>query len=89
MVFSSSGQAGIALLLARTSYGAGAAVVIAAALFGLVHFPGGWAYMLVAGIAGLGFGIAYRYGGLLAAVVAHFGLALIHIGLFTYPMLAR
>lgn len=82
-------QAGIAHLLAGTSFGAWAAVGIAAALFGLAHFPGGWGFMLLAGIAGIGYGVAYRYGGLLAAVVAHFGLNLVHLALFTYPMLAR
>lgn len=82
-------QAGIAHLLAGMSFGGWAAVGIAAALFGLAHVPGGWAYMLLAGMAGIGYGVAYRHGGLLAAVAAHFGLNLIHLALFTYPMLAR
>jgi membrane protease YdiL (CAAX protease family) len=82
-------QAGIAHLLAATSFGGGAAVGVAAVLFGLAHFPGGSEYMLLAGLAGIGYGVAYRYGGLLAAVLAHFGLNLIHLALVTYPMLAR
>jgi membrane protease YdiL (CAAX protease family) len=82
-------QAGIARMLAGTSYGAAAAVVIVAALFGLTHFPGGWELVLLSGVAAIGYGVAYRYGGLLAAVGAHFGLNLVHFGLFTYPMLAR
>jgi CAAX protease family protein len=82
-------QGGIARLLPGTAYGSWAALGIAAALFGLAHFPGGWQLMLLAGVAGVGYGIAYRYGGLLAAVIAHFGLNLVHLGLFTYPMLAR
>ena len=44
---------------------------------------------LLAGIAGVGYGLAYRYGGLQAAVVTHFGLNLLHFGLFTYPMFDR
>jgi hypothetical protein len=65
-----------------TSYGAAAAAVIAAALFGLAHVPGGRELVLLSGVAAIGYGVAYRYGGMLAAVGAHFGL-------FTYPMLAR
>ena len=41
-----------------------------------------------ASIAGVGYGLAYRFGGLGAAVATHFGLNLLHFGLFTYPMLA-
>jgi hypothetical protein len=36
----------------------------------------------------VGHGLAYRVGGLQAAVLAHFGLNLAHFTLFTYPMLA-
>jgi uncharacterized protein len=45
--------------------------------------------MPLASLAGIGYGVAYRYGGLLAAVAAHFGLNLVHLGRFTYPMLPR
>jgi membrane protease YdiL (CAAX protease family) len=65
------------------------AIAIAAALFGVVHAGGGLGYVLVAALAGVGYGIAYRYGGLQASVMAHFGLNLVHFSLFTYPMLAR
>ncbi len=44
--------------------------------------------MLLAGIAGVGYGMAYRHGGLAAAVLAHLGLNAAHYGLFTYPMRA-
>lgn len=64
------------------------AVVIAATAFGAVHAAGGLGYVLAAGVAGVGYGLAYRWGGLQAAVVAHFGLNLTHFTLFTYPMLA-
>ena len=64
------------------------AISVAAALFGLAHLAGGWGYVLVAGLAGVGYGIAYRYGGLQASVMAHFSLNLMHFTLFTYPMLA-
>ena len=64
------------------------AIAIAAALFGVVHAAGGFGYVLVAMLAGVGYGIAYRYGGLQASVMAHFRLNLVHFSLFTYPMLA-
>ena len=64
------------------------AIGVAAALFGLAHLAGGWSYVLVAGLAGVGYGIAYRYGGLQASVMAHFSLNLVHFTLFSYPMLA-
>jgi membrane protease YdiL (CAAX protease family) len=44
--------------------------------------------VLLAGLAGVGYGLAYRFGGLGAAIATHFGLNLLHFGLFTYPMLA-
>ncbi|MGH8082007.1 MAG: lysostaphin resistance A-like protein, partial [Lysobacter sp.] len=64
------------------------ATLVAALAFGLVHAAGGWRWVLLAALAGLGYGWAYRKGGLLAAVLAHFGLNLIHFTVFTYPMLA-
>ena len=69
-------------------WGATAALLVAALLFGLAHYAGGWQWMLLAGIAGVGYGMAYRYGGLAAAVLAHLGLNAAHYGLFTYPMRA-
>ncbi|MFY3132830.1 CPBP family intramembrane glutamic endopeptidase [Achromobacter ruhlandii] len=69
-------------------WGATAALLVAALLFGLAHYAGGWQWMLLAGIAGVGYGLAYRHGGLAAAVLAHLGLNAAHYGLFTYPMRA-
>ncbi|MBB1627984.1 CPBP family intramembrane glutamic endopeptidase [Achromobacter sp. UMC71] len=69
-------------------YGAIAALLTAAVLFGLAHYAGGWQWMLLAGIAGVAYGVAYRYGGLTAAALAHLGLNAAHYGLFTYPMRA-
>ncbi len=69
-------------------WGATAALLVAALLFGLAHYAGGWQWMLLAGLAGVGYGMAYRHGGLTAAVLAHLGLNAAHYGLFTYPMRA-
>lgn len=66
------------------------ALVIAAVLFGLVHFGGGWKYALAATIAGLGYGWAYhRTQRVEAAMTVHFGLNATHFLLFTYPALAN
>ncbi|MBC9904339.1 CPBP family intramembrane glutamic endopeptidase [Achromobacter xylosoxidans] len=70
------------------AWGSWAALIIAAALFGLAHYAGGWQWMLLAGLAGAAYGLAYKYGGLAAAVLAHLGLNAAHFGLFTYPMRA-
>ncbi|MGB9092022.1 MAG: CPBP family glutamic-type intramembrane protease, partial [Pseudomonas farsensis] len=56
---------------------------------GLAHAGAGWQWVLLATLAGVGYGLAYRFGGLAAAIATHFGLNLLHFGLFTYPMLAR
>lgn len=63
-------------------------VGITALLFGLAHIGGGWLWVLLAGMAGVGYGLAWRFAGLWAAVLAHFGLNLVHFCLFAYPMLA-
>ena len=80
-------QGGLQRLFTGISHGDTLALGCAAALFGLTHIGGGWQWMLLAGLAGIGYGLAYRQGGLPAAVVTHFGLNLVHFGLFTYPML--
>lgn len=69
-------------------WGATAALLVAALLFGLAHYAGGWQWVLLAGVAGVAYGLAYRHGGLAAAVLAHLGLNAAHYGLFTYPLRA-
>jgi len=66
-----------------------AALSVTALLFGLAHLHGGAAWVGLATLAGVGYGLAYRAGGLPAAVLAHFGLNLVHFGLCSYPMLGR
>lgn len=82
-------QQGISQLLAPVRYHTALATCIAACLFGLAHIAGGWYMVLIAGIAGVGYGIAFRYGGLLAAILAHCGFNTVHFFLFTYPMLSE
>lgn len=81
-------QSGLSQQWRKWRHGPLAAIAVGAALFGLAHAGGGYAYMLLAAIAGVGYGFAYRRGGMLAAVVAHAVFNMIHFGFFTYPMLA-
>ncbi|WP_349970632.1 CPBP family intramembrane glutamic endopeptidase [Pseudomonas caspiana] len=82
-------QGGLQRLLQRLPYASALALCIASLLFGLAHLGGGWQWALLAGIAGMGYGLAYRFGGLQAAVATHFGLNLVHFSLFAYPMFDR
>jgi uncharacterized protein len=81
-------QGGLSRRFKRLPYGENLALMCAALLFGLAHLGAGWQWVLLASIAGVGYGLAYRFGGLSAAIATHFGLNLLHFGLFTYPMLA-
>lgn len=62
------------------------ALVASAVLFGLLHFYGGWTYVILAAVAGLFYGMAYlRTGLLIAPILVHFLLNLTHALLFSYP----
>lgn len=82
-------QGGLTRWLGKQRYGEAVALGAAALLFGLAHFSGGWQWMVLGSIAGVGYGLAYRHGGLPAAVIAHFGLNVLHVFLFSYPMLQQ
>ncbi len=66
------------------------AVLGAAVLFGLAHFGGGVGYVLLATLAGIGYGLAYQISGqrLAAAILSHFALNLVHVVFFSYPAVA-
>jgi len=82
-------QGGLARLLKRAPFHQLLAIILASLIFGVSHLGAGWQWMLLAAMAGVGYGIAYRFGGLPAAVITHFGLNLVHFSLFTYPMFNR
>jgi uncharacterized protein len=67
-----------------------AALLIAAVLFGAAHFAGGPRSIVMATVAGAGYGwVFWRSGNRIeASILAHFLLNTTHILLFTYPMLA-
>ncbi|POZ63012.1 CPBP family intramembrane glutamic endopeptidase [Chromobacterium alticapitis] len=66
-----------------------AALMAASLLFGLVHLAGGWAWMALATLAGIGYGLIYAARRQLwLAALAHLGFNTLHLLLFTYPKLA-
>lgn len=82
-------QQRLAARLAHRRGGTLWAVGAASLLFGLAHAPGGAAYVLVATLAGAGYGWAYaRTGRIEAAIAAHFMLNAVHFMAWSYPRLA-
>lgn len=68
-------------------YGNVLAVVVSSLLFGVAHFAGGGAFVLLASLAGACYGLIYlATGRLYFAVVAHFLFNLYHLIFFTYPL---
>lgn len=82
-------QRELAERLRARRYGPGIAIGVSAVLFGAAHFAGGWKYMLLSTVAGLGYAIAFqRSGRIEMSMLAHFSLNAIHFLLLTYPMAA-
>lgn len=88
MLFRGYIQGGLGRCFKSLPYGQTLALLVASALFGLAHIAGGWQWVLLATIAGAGYGLAYRFGGLGAAIATHSALNLLHFLFFTYPMRA-
>jgi membrane protease YdiL (CAAX protease family) len=82
-------QARLAAALAPRPYGDIAAVLVTAALFGIAHIAGGYTYVALAALAGVGYGWVYRStGSIEAAIATHLLLNTVHFLFFTYPRLA-
>ena len=65
------------------------ALFVAAVAFGTAHVAGGTTYVLLATLAGIGYGTAYHLTGRVeAGILVHFLLNLSHLLLFTYPFVA-
>lgn len=65
------------------------APVLSTCVFSLAHFSAGTHYMLVAAVAGFGYGyIYYKTSRLEWAILCHWLVNVFHFFLFTYPMLA-
>ena len=66
-----------------------AALLVAAVAFGVAHVAGGATYVLLATLAGVGYGAAYHLTGRVeASILVHYTLNLAHLVLFTYPFAA-
>ncbi|MBP2636545.1 MAG: family intrarane metalloprotease [Firmicutes bacterium] len=82
-------QKKLSLAFARYSWGTWASLTLASLLFGFAHYAGGIAYSAWGTLAGFGYGWIYqKTGHIEAAIIAHFCLNLLHILLFTYPVLS-
>jgi membrane protease YdiL (CAAX protease family) len=63
-----------------------AGLLTAGVLFGMAHYAGGVRAIVLATIAGIGYGwIYWRTNRIEASILAHFLLNTMHILLFTYP----
>jgi membrane protease YdiL (CAAX protease family) len=61
-------------------------VLFVGVLFGLAHYAGGMTYVILASVAGIGYGYAYyRSGRIEGAIFTHFLLNSVHFLFFTYP----
>jgi uncharacterized protein len=82
-------QRNLTLLLSNKRYGERVSIILASILFGLIHYAGGWRYILLASAAGAGYGWVYASTRRIeASILTHFGLNLVHFVFFTYPALA-
>ena len=82
-------QRGLERALRRFRRGDLVALVAASVVFGVAHLAGGWRYVALSAVAGLGYGAAQqRTGRLEAAILTHFAVNFIHFLAFTYPALA-
>jgi membrane protease YdiL (CAAX protease family) len=63
--------------------------ILSSCLFGLLHLSAGLPMFVMATLAGLGYGLAYlKTGRIESAIITHFLVNLVHIWLFSYPVLA-
>ncbi len=80
-------QRQLAMSLAKFRFGTWIALAVVAVLFGIAHAGGGITYVLLATVAGLGYGWAYhRTQRIEASILLHFTLNSIHILLFRAPL---
>ena len=70
-------------------HGGWIALLLVSALFGAVHIGGGIVYAAFSFVAGVGYGLVYLITGRVeASILTHFSLNLVHLLLFTYPILS-
>lgn len=82
-------QKNLAISFKKIKFGGLLSIVMVSILFGLAHYHGGWKYVALATVAGMGYGWVYhRTKQIEASIFVHFLLNLVHILFFSYPMLA-
>lgn len=63
-------------------------IILTSLLFGIAHFTGGFHYVILATLAGFLYGLVYlNTGKLWHAILLHFCFNMVHLALFTYPLL--
>lgn len=73
---------------AKIRFGRLYALSIASVLFGLAHFKGGVSYVLLASVAGVGYGLVYqKTKSIESSILVHFAVNTLHFLFFTYPAL--
>jgi membrane protease YdiL (CAAX protease family) len=83
-------QGGLQHWLGGTMRARWIALGVGGVLFGLAHLAGGWTYVALATLAGLGYGWIYAASDSIAmSILAHTGLNLVHLLFFSYPALER
>lgn len=66
------------------------AVAVSALLFGMAHLGGGLHAVVLASLAGVGYGLAFvRGGGVEAGIAAHFAVNAVHFLGYSYPYASR
>jgi len=76
--------------LNKFKYGSTMGLLIASLLFGLAHYAGGMNYIILASVAGLGYGLIYQHTkSIEASILTHLLLNAVHFIFFTYPVLAN
>jgi len=79
-------QKELSYYLRNSSLGIYIAIGLASLLFALVHYRGGVLYVMLAFVAGIGYGIAYyRSQRLETSIIVHFLINLTHFLFFSYP----
>jgi len=81
-------QGRLTSLLGNYRWGKFLGLAIASILFGILHYPGGIKYILLATVAGFIYGSAYmKTKNIETAIFTHFFLNVVHFVWFTYPAL--
>ncbi|WUR13480.1 CPBP family intramembrane glutamic endopeptidase [[Empedobacter] haloabium] len=83
-------QGGLLNALAGKRHGPAVAIGVASVLFGIAHAGGGVAMIVLATLAGVGYGLAaWRSGRIEAAILTHFLVNALRFLLVTYPLLVH